>query len=199
MSRRFVKKPIEVEAFLLGTDTRPEWAEIPEIKYYFGFAIIKTLEGEMRAEEGDYIIKGIKGEVYPCKPDIFEASYDEVFNEVSTLDSALVKNVPGIEDGIYNLKELVNGTRILRYILPLSTQEFELELPDGYWLLDIQSHNGSVFMFIQGDLSQKLIKKRFKFFTTGETLEDAFYLKTVMLQDIGVAWHLCAPHEPNSY
>lgn len=37
---------------------------------------IKTLEGVMRVDVGDYIIKGIKGEFYPCKPDIFEASYD---------------------------------------------------------------------------------------------------------------------------
>lgn len=39
---------------------------------------IQTLEGEMRANMGDYIIKGIKGEFYPCKPDIFLASYEEV-------------------------------------------------------------------------------------------------------------------------
>ena len=39
---------------------------------------IKTLEGDMRADEGDYIIKGVKGEVYPCKPDIFEETYEEV-------------------------------------------------------------------------------------------------------------------------
>jgi len=39
---------------------------------------IQTLEGEMRADIGDYIIKGIKGEFYPCKPDIFETSYEEV-------------------------------------------------------------------------------------------------------------------------
>ena len=37
---------------------------------------IKTLEGIMRANIGDYIIKGIKGEFYPCKPEIFEASYE---------------------------------------------------------------------------------------------------------------------------
>lgn len=38
---------------------------------------IKTLEGEMIAKKNDYIIKGIKGEFYPCKPDIFEASYEK--------------------------------------------------------------------------------------------------------------------------
>lgn len=39
---------------------------------------IPTLEGTMRADIGDYIIKGVKGEFYPCKPDIFEQTYDEV-------------------------------------------------------------------------------------------------------------------------
>lgn len=37
---------------------------------------IKTLEGVMTADEGDYIIRGIKGEFYPCKPDIFEMTYE---------------------------------------------------------------------------------------------------------------------------
>lgn len=39
---------------------------------------IPTLEGVMRASRGDYVIKGVKGEFYPCKPDIFEASYERV-------------------------------------------------------------------------------------------------------------------------
>ena len=41
--------------------------------------IITTLEGEVTAINGDYIIKGIKGELYPCKPDIFNQTYDTVF------------------------------------------------------------------------------------------------------------------------
>ncbi len=40
--------------------------------------IIKTLEGDMTAEVGDWIITGVKGERYPCKPDIFEMTYDAV-------------------------------------------------------------------------------------------------------------------------
>ena len=39
---------------------------------------IKTLEGVMSARLGDWIIKGVKGEFYPCKPDVFEATYEEV-------------------------------------------------------------------------------------------------------------------------
>ena|SRR3990167_2433386 len=39
---------------------------------------IKTLEGTMRADPGDWIIRGVKGELYPCKPDIFAATYEPV-------------------------------------------------------------------------------------------------------------------------
>ena len=46
-----------------------------------GALYIPTLEGTMRADPGDWIIKGIKGEVYPCKPDIFEATYEAVAQE----------------------------------------------------------------------------------------------------------------------
>lgn len=47
-----------------GSDPEDSWAEI------------FTLEGTMRANVGDYIIRGVKGEFYPCKPDIFEATYE---------------------------------------------------------------------------------------------------------------------------
>ena len=43
-----------------------------------GNLIIKTLEGEMLASVGDYIIKGLRGEFYPCKPDVFEMKYELV-------------------------------------------------------------------------------------------------------------------------
>lgn len=40
--------------------------------------LIPTLEGNMLCREGDWIIRGVKGEFYPCKPDIFDATYDKV-------------------------------------------------------------------------------------------------------------------------
>jgi len=43
-----------------------------------GYYAIKTLEGIMRIETGDYVIRGVKGEFYPCKPDIFKATYDAI-------------------------------------------------------------------------------------------------------------------------
>lgn len=45
---------------------------------------IQTLEGDMRTSPGDWIIKGVKGEFYPCKPDIFEATYEPVDAEIET-------------------------------------------------------------------------------------------------------------------
>ncbi len=42
--------------------------------------VIKTLEGDMKASIGDFIIKGVQGEFYPCKPDIFEKTYEEVWD-----------------------------------------------------------------------------------------------------------------------
>lgn len=46
--------------------------------------MIKTLEGDMRVSPGDWIITGIKGEKYPCKPDIFEATYEPVPDSATT-------------------------------------------------------------------------------------------------------------------
>ncbi|HGM3198033.1 TPA: hypothetical protein ACKOHV_000984 [Clostridioides difficile] len=84
---RFVKKAIEVEAFRLGYDTLPKWfiendrvCNFMEEKCINGHVScdLKTLEGTMRANKGDYIIQGVKGEIYPCKADIFEMTYEKV-------------------------------------------------------------------------------------------------------------------------
>lgn len=75
---KFRKKPVVIEAFQLGINVAPDWcinvSEIIDEKTIE----IKTLEGKMRATSGDWIIKGVKGEVYPCKSDIFEATYERV-------------------------------------------------------------------------------------------------------------------------
>lgn len=77
---RYRKKPVVIEAFRLGFNTPPDWY-IEAVKKgivndRFATKLIETLEGEMRAEPGDYIIKGVKGELYPCKADIFDATYE---------------------------------------------------------------------------------------------------------------------------
>lgn len=48
------------------------------LNYGWNDLYIETLEGVMHAEPGDYIIKGVNGEFYPCKPDIFEKTYERV-------------------------------------------------------------------------------------------------------------------------
>ncbi len=74
---RYTKKPVTIEAFQYGhTRVLPEWMmENPIVRYHPDRIEIKTLEGTMVASKGDWIIKGVKGEIYPCKPDIFEATY----------------------------------------------------------------------------------------------------------------------------
>lgn len=52
------------------------WSEFRSEDYWY--LIIKTLEGEMTVSPDDWIIRGVKGELYPCKPDIFEATYELV-------------------------------------------------------------------------------------------------------------------------
>lgn len=79
----FRKKPVEIQAVQLPITSAPSWladAMGAEEVHLFadGTATISTLEGMMTASAGDWIIQGIKGEIYPCKPDIFAATYDEL-------------------------------------------------------------------------------------------------------------------------
>lgn len=80
--KKFRKKPVEIEAI------RYDGKNSADIHEFCGecalepvgeiYMEIVTLEGTMKAMPGDYIIKGVKGEFYPCKPDIFELTYEEV-------------------------------------------------------------------------------------------------------------------------
>ena len=80
---KFRKKPVVIEALQLTKDSRQEClnfggASISEAgeMYETGSLLIETLEGNMLVRLGDWIIKGVKGEFYPCKADIFEATYE---------------------------------------------------------------------------------------------------------------------------
>lgn len=92
-AKKYRKKPVVIEAIKLSSNnfddicdfigSTPQMEYNPEYgvdkngntnEYYLG-VYIDTLEGTMLAKNGDYIIKGVKGEFYPCKPDIFEATY----------------------------------------------------------------------------------------------------------------------------
>lgn len=80
MIKKYKKKPVTIEAI--------QWTgkNLSEIDNFMGGTVenkgatlvIYTLEGDMEASIGDYIIKGVNGEFYPCKPDIFAKTYEEV-------------------------------------------------------------------------------------------------------------------------
>jgi len=92
---KFRKKPVIIEAVLLRWDTWPEMCDFLGPEFFAadgdlllsqcgkghsdGDAIgldIQTMEGTLHASENDWIIRGVKGELYPCKPDIFELTYE---------------------------------------------------------------------------------------------------------------------------
>ena len=81
--RQYRKNPVVIEAVRFTTETNLR-KSFPDIEIWNGMSdsvievYIKTLEGKMKISEWDYIIKGVKGEYYPCKPDIFKETYERV-------------------------------------------------------------------------------------------------------------------------
>ena len=87
---KFRKKPVVIDVMQIGNGGWPEpfWNAVNENRIILhldtvnrktvGYVDIVTLEGVMRGEVGDWIIKGVKGEFYPCKPDIFAATYEPI-------------------------------------------------------------------------------------------------------------------------
>ena len=92
---KYRKKPVVIDAFRIGIDYIPDWfmnnvtdrkitlrsdapkdVHIEQRKEFKTWCEIETLEGVMVGNYGDYIIRGVKGEIYPCKPDIFEMTYE---------------------------------------------------------------------------------------------------------------------------
>jgi hypothetical protein len=74
---KYLKRPVEIEARELVYDNAPSIAEWcgGELEGRAS-VVIHTLEGDLRADPGDFVICGVKGEFYPCKPDVFAATYD---------------------------------------------------------------------------------------------------------------------------
>ncbi|MEX8160148.1 hypothetical protein [Clostridioides difficile] len=128
------KKPVEVEAFRLGYDIEPEWffensrvCNFIQEKCIDGNVScdLKTLEGTMRANKGDYIIQGVKGEIYPCKADIFEMTYEKV--EYTATIENLTNYAENIEEGHRCADEDNNKENKLELSakLELDTKDFE--------------------------------------------------------------------------
>lgn len=104
MIKEYVKKPVKIEAFHVTEEVWNAWWTTAKITDFMpgwvgecynapwskkgrklfnrgGSWYIRTLEGDHEVKQGDYIIKGVKGELYPCKPDIFKLTYEEVKDE----------------------------------------------------------------------------------------------------------------------
>lgn len=88
---RFRKKPVEIEAVRVADALHAasnSWADLPtwlvdayergEVLFLPHCVEIKTLEGTMTGQRADWIIQGVQSELYPCKPDIFDATYEPV-------------------------------------------------------------------------------------------------------------------------
>lgn len=78
---KYRKKPVVIEALQYTGENADEIIEFTKCLAQVGVSkslIISTLEGDHIASVGDYIIKGVKGEFYPCKPDIFEQTYEKI-------------------------------------------------------------------------------------------------------------------------
>ena len=91
--KKYKKKPVVIEAIQFTPDNDFEVFDFCEGKAFLhkDTLIIPTLEGKMTASYGDYIIKGVAGEFYPCKPDIFEQTYDDYGEEIEVKRSDIEK------------------------------------------------------------------------------------------------------------
>lgn len=88
---KFKKKPVEIEAEKISDliddaqknfNSLPDWVKAEYDKGNLLFSknhvVVQTLEGSMVGQKNDFLIQGVKGEIYPCKPDIFAETYEAV-------------------------------------------------------------------------------------------------------------------------
>lgn len=119
--RYWRKKPVVIEARQYTRESREEiiaWCDAGHLgmdddgaPYELKHLLIHTLEGDHRAALGDWIIKGVKGEFYPCKPDIFEATYEAVSAaEGNEAEAAAPKPDPAIAELVRPIIGIENRT-----------------------------------------------------------------------------------------
>lgn len=141
MARVYRKKPVTVEAVQWTGENHAEMCDFidPEVFEIFPRVglVIHTLEGDHHASPGDYIIKGVNGEFYPCKPDIFAKTY-----ESATLTPPPITG--DTSDGYHTFNELYHHRAILFSVICN-------ERPDIAWKSK-RHHDGTMYdgMFIVG-------------------------------------------------
>ncbi|HBF6108715.1 TPA: hypothetical protein KQF10_002325 [Clostridioides difficile] len=192
---RFVKKAVEVEAFRLGYDTLPKWfiendrvCNFMEEKCINGHVScdLKTLEGTMRANKGDYIIQGVKGEIYPCKADIFEMTYEKV--EYTATIENLTNYAENLEQGHRYINKDNNKKNKLELSakLELDTTDFEENIRSA--TKEIETFNEVVYR-LEENLNrvfgkEKLNEIKIKSPTKQLSDEDLEYIREIAYKDI---------------
>lgn len=141
MTQTFRKKPVEIEAVLFEGEhdvhDAAKWCggrAVVEVSPrdhsdVFVAVDIPTLEGTMRAQRGDWIIRGVKGEFYPCKPDIFAATYEQTAGEsletqVARLAEFIMTTIPG--EPSKDQGAIDTAIRLLR-LIPLASFDIAAE------------------------------------------------------------------------
>lgn len=135
---KFTKKPVTIEAI--------QWKQtnVQEIENFAGDAAkfetkvndngtgssssctvltIHTLEGDMRADFGDYIIKGVKGEFYPCKPDIFEQIYTPASDNAEGMTFGAA--IEALKQGKFVARKGWNGKGMYLWLMPATSVKAE--------------------------------------------------------------------------
>lgn len=92
-----------------------------------GTLMIKTLEGEHKASIGDYIIKGVNGEFYPCKPDIFEKTY-EIVNDDEISYQLTVEEIEALSRYYQNIMKIISRNMLNIFELAYTVDNYDLEL-----------------------------------------------------------------------
>lgn len=92
-----------------------------------GTLMIKTLEGEHKASIGDYIIKGVNGEFYSCKPDIFEKTYDVVDDDEINLQLT-IEEIESLSRYYQNIMKIISRNMLNIFELAYTVDNYDLEL-----------------------------------------------------------------------
>jgi hypothetical protein len=113
LERKYRKKPVVIEAVpvsnaILAAESNrgalPGWLATAEadgvVRFGDDFIEIQTSEGTMVGELSDMLIRGVAGELYPCKPDIFEATYDPVWGAATRATPSVVERIAELEAAI---------------------------------------------------------------------------------------------------
>ena len=162
------KKPVTIECFKYDGDLKnsngeyyvPEWAVEAEKNgtIFFkdqGEMYIKTLEGDHHASVGDYIIRGVNGELYPCKPDIFENTYD-IVDESGPIVKVRAE-VRYYEDSIVNGENDISWDEQKEGVKPrmpcVVKREGENIKPEDSWdwCLEIDAEHGVILNWPKGN------------------------------------------------